>query len=539
VLDVGNRTLSVTFTPTDTTTYSTVMASVTITVNQAQLTITASSPNMIYGGAVPAITPGYAGFLGTDSAANLSVQPTCVTTATSTSNVGTYPSSCSGAVATNYTITYVPGVVTVAAANTTTSIVSHTPNPSIPGQSITVAFSVTPQAAGVFPGGNVTVTANTGETCTGALNGGGAGSCSMILIAGGTKTLTAVYSGNPNFLGSTSVSVNHVVTSVNLSTTSLLFGNQLLNTYSSYQAVTLTNVGTTRLTITGFTYAGDFSDSTNCGASLNPGSSCRFNVRFRPTALGIRTGTLQINTSDPAMPIATVALTGTGVAGAASVTPSSLAFSSALNVTSAPQTVTVANAGTAQLVITSIGDTGTNANQFTPTNVNCPIRGAGLAPGSNCIITVTFRPTSATPATKNATLNVAFATIPTQSVTLTGNIIVPTYTFSETAYDFGTWPVSNAVNGGWSSVHTFTLTNTSQAPVTGLNYTFTGSNRNQFRRAPAPNAGTCGAQLAVGVSCTINVQFNPSSVGLKTATLNTNPATPATNVTVALSGTGQ
>ena len=56
-----------------------------VTIDKAPLTVTASSPAMTYGGTVPAITPGYAGFVNGDSASSLSAKPTCSTTATSSS----------------------------------------------------------------------------------------------------------------------------------------------------------------------------------------------------------------------------------------------------------------------------------------------------------------------------------------------------------------------------------------------------------------------------------------------------------------------
>lgn len=61
----------------------------------ALLSITASSAEMSYGGTVPAITPGYSGFVNGDTPSNLQSLPTCTTTATSTSPVGSYQTSCS------------------------------------------------------------------------------------------------------------------------------------------------------------------------------------------------------------------------------------------------------------------------------------------------------------------------------------------------------------------------------------------------------------------------------------------------------------
>ena len=85
-------------------------------VTAAALVITASSGSMTYGGSVPVITANYSGFVNNDSATSLTTQPTCSTAATSSSPVGTYQSSCSGAADGNYTISYVVGEVGVTAA---------------------------------------------------------------------------------------------------------------------------------------------------------------------------------------------------------------------------------------------------------------------------------------------------------------------------------------------------------------------------------------------------------------------------------------
>jgi hypothetical protein len=90
-------------------------------VTPAPLTITASSTSMNYGSTPPTITPGYGGFVNSESATSLTTRPTCSTTATKSSSVAgsPYVSSCGGAVDSNYTITYVGGSVTVIPANLT------------------------------------------------------------------------------------------------------------------------------------------------------------------------------------------------------------------------------------------------------------------------------------------------------------------------------------------------------------------------------------------------------------------------------------
>jgi sugar lactone lactonase YvrE len=114
VLSAGTQTLSVTFTPTDTTTYDTVTSTVSLTVNKAALTIVASSTGLFAGSPVPTITASYSGFVNGETSASLTTQPTCTTTYTTSSAAGSaQTTSCSGAAGANYTITYVNGTVQV------------------------------------------------------------------------------------------------------------------------------------------------------------------------------------------------------------------------------------------------------------------------------------------------------------------------------------------------------------------------------------------------------------------------------------------
>ena len=228
----------------------------------------------------------------------------------------------------------------------------------------------------------------------------------MTFLTGGSRTLTAAYSGDGNFLVSTSAAVTQPVSSVDLSTKALLFGNQMLNTTSAAQAVTLTNVGTTPLAMTSVAISGNFAQSNNCplGGTLAVGRSCRFNVTFTPTSLGVLTGTLTINDVDPASP-QLVSLSGTGVDPAAVLSPPSLSFGTIPRGTSLTLPITLSNVtGTAALTINRISFGGANPRQFTQTN-NC---GGSLAAGAFCTINVTFSTArGGRPATYNATLNVS------------------------------------------------------------------------------------------------------------------------------------
>jgi Big-like domain-containing protein/putative Ig domain-containing protein len=95
--------------------------------------------------------------------------------------------------------------LTVQKASSATSITSNSPNPSAVGQAVTTNFSVSGSGT---PTGNVTVTASTGETCSGPVPSGG---CTLTFNNSGSRTLTASYGGDSNFNGSTSAGVTQSV----------------------------------------------------------------------------------------------------------------------------------------------------------------------------------------------------------------------------------------------------------------------------------------------------------------------------------------
>jgi hypothetical protein len=94
-----------------------------------QLTITASSHTMTYGDPVPGITPSYEGFVNDDTPASLVAQPVCSTTATSSSGIGAYETSCSGAESLDYEIHYASGELDVDPRPITVKADSHVKSP--------------------------------------------------------------------------------------------------------------------------------------------------------------------------------------------------------------------------------------------------------------------------------------------------------------------------------------------------------------------------------------------------------------------------
>jgi hypothetical protein len=84
-----------------------------LTIDKAPLTIKADNKSKLVGQANPALTITYTGLVYNETNSALTIQPTIATAATAASPVGNYPITVTGAVAANYTIDHVNGVLTV------------------------------------------------------------------------------------------------------------------------------------------------------------------------------------------------------------------------------------------------------------------------------------------------------------------------------------------------------------------------------------------------------------------------------------------
>jgi len=92
-------------------------AQVTFTVNKATLTVTADDKTISYLDEIPSFTFTYNGFVNEESASVLTTEPAASTSATGSSDAGSYAIVMSGGSADNYSITLVDGTFTIAKAD--------------------------------------------------------------------------------------------------------------------------------------------------------------------------------------------------------------------------------------------------------------------------------------------------------------------------------------------------------------------------------------------------------------------------------------
>jgi len=193
------------------TNYAINYASGTLTIGAATLIVTANDNSKAYGAALPTLTASYNGFVNGDGTNNLTALASVTTTATPTSNAGTYPLTANGAASTNYLFTYVGGTLTIT-QSFTAGVVASSANPALPGTNVTFTMALSAVAPGVgAPNGTVNFRIDGSIAGSGALSGGAA-TYSTSSLTHGTHTVVAEYAGNQNFAGATnSLTPNQVI----------------------------------------------------------------------------------------------------------------------------------------------------------------------------------------------------------------------------------------------------------------------------------------------------------------------------------------
>jgi hypothetical protein len=275
----------------------------------------------------------------------------------------------------------------------------------------------------------------------------------------------------------------------------------------SFDTATLT--GSTAFTIV----------SNGCtGTTVAVGSTCTITVQYAPTTFTTNNGVLHIADNAVGSP-QPVALTGTGVPGTASPSPSLVPFGSVqAGAAAVSQTVTVTNSGPGVLTFAADSVGGVD---FTKGTDSCA--GAAVLPGNSCTIGVNFTPTAAGAAASTArsgTLTIRNnGSSGNVLVALTGTVVQAVVAISAPVPPLNPTPATRV-----TKTTTITVSNTGAAALnlTGApTVTKTGTGTGTFSIV-APASGTpcvSGGTVAAGGACTIGVQYVPPAA--PAATLST------------------
>ena len=325
---------------------------------------------------------------------------------------------------------------------------------------------------------------------------------------------------------------------ITVSPMSVDFGDQEVDAgQTSASSVTITNDGTTPLSITGVSLAGtdlgEFAITSDTGETTLAAAQTRtVQLAFDPTSVGAKSAVLRVTSDDDDEATVDVDLSGTGVLPEITVSPMSIDFGD--QEVDAGQTgassVTITNDGTASLSITGVSLAGTDLGEFAITSDTGETT---LAAAQTRTVELAFDPTSI--GAKSAVLRVTSndGDEGTVDVTLsgTGIVLLPEITVSPTSIGFG----EKGVDSGQTGASSVTITNdgTAVLNITGLG--LTGTDLGEF--AITSDTGETG--LNPLETRTVQVVFDPTSLGAKSAALRiTSDDGDEGTVDVALSGTG-
>lgn len=338
------------------------------------------------------------------------------------------------------------------------------------------------------------------------------------LVTGETLSQSTASGANPNpYLTVTPAAVN--------------FANSVVvtGTSSTTQTVTINNTGSSAFALD-LSLSGDFTDTTDCGATLAANASCSVVLTFAPSQPGTRQGLLAVTAGSGTSP-AYVTLSGTGTS-ILDAPNGTLDFGDVIvgqpavqwrKITQPFSALTATTSGSDFKVIL-VEDTGYGHGQppssaFTPSATGTCI---------NCWLGVQFTPSAVGAQTALLTLASPGAGNP-QPLTLTGaGLPLTGLILTPISKDFGPVPVAST-----SASTLFTLTNLTTADIT----LSPASTSGDFALSSAPTGGAaCTGTLAPNASCFLLINFAPTTTGPRTGVL-TLPSSSST-LTAPLSGFG-
>jgi hypothetical protein len=308
---------------------------------------------------------------------------------------------------------------------------------------------------------------------------------------------------------------------IRMSPTTWTYNPTIVNNVSGAQQFTVTSYGQSPCTVSTLSLTGTntaefaiVSGTDTCsGRTLVTGESCSVDIAFAPTTAGDKSAVLNIPSDSADNTNFTVALSGYAPASALWVVPTtSYDYGSVLVGYSASKIFTVTNSGSTTITIGIPTIAGSASGEFvkgTGTDDTCS--GTALTPGATCSVAVSFVPAWA--GSKSASLTIPSDDVqtPNLSVALSGTAIVAAG-FTLAPSGTVTYPPKNIDEQSGYEKQTITVTSIGSIDlhISGIvlddntNYTITSD-------------GCSNHVMAHSATCTFEVQFNPTSAGVKAA----------------------
>ena len=276
-------------------------------------------------------------------------------------------------------------------------------------------------------------------------------------------------------------------------------------------SVTVTNTGTSTLTISSVTSTNSQFVAGPSAASIPAKGTRKFGITFTPTSTGDKTSFIVFTHDGPTSPD-TVTATGTGTAPAFSANRKAIAYGFVVLNTGKPDSVTVTNTGSAALTITSVTS---SSLRFTVS----PSSGT-IQPGAKAAFRITFTPTGSTALNANIIFRHNAPTV-RDTITVGG---------TGTAFSLNRRSVAFAsVQPGGSARDSVVVRN---AGSTTLSVTKAASGNTAFTVSPSS------ASIAGAGSAKFYVTFTPPGAGLQSGSVVFTHSASSSPDTVTVSGRG-
>jgi hypothetical protein len=509
--------------------YSAATTTQSFQVTPVALSVSANNASRVFGAANPAFSGTVTGAVGSDS-----FSETFTTTATATSNVGSYPivPAVTGPQLANYTVTIVNGALTVSAASTTTAL--SAPGSAAFGASVTLTATVTSTAG--TPGGSVTFYSGSTSLGIAPLTGGVATLATTTLPAG-TDTVTATYAAAGNFAASTSAASSIMVSAATQTITfpaiasraygSAPFAVTASSSLGSSYPVTITvksgpaTIGGGIVTITGVGTV--VLQATQAGNSQYGPATATQSFQVTPATLTVAANNVSrvFNTANPAF-----SGTMSGAVGSDTFTESFTTTATATsNVGSYAIVPSVAGAQLANYTVNAVNGTLTVTGAPTTTKLTAP---SSAAYGASVMLTATVASSAGVPAGSvtffSGATSLGVGTLNGSGVATLTTTALPTGTVTTTA----TYAAAGNFAGSSSPPVTLTIT---AAPVEPAG---------TYTVAANPTTLT----IPAGATGSTTLTFTPTggykgTIALSCSSLPTNASCAFAQSQVALSGNNQ
>ena len=420
--------------------------------------------------------------------------------------------------------------------STGTESVTFNAAPSISGPFAVVTDYCTPEGP-LAAGTSCEIDLSYTPTATGAQTG------SMTLsTSAGSEKLNLAGTGIAN------------IPTASLNPGALAFTQQLINTASTQQPITLTYNGTSHLTVTSATVttgSANFVIETGyngcTGQQLTQNQACTVYLTFAPTVAGYDTGVVTFATSSGNY---TAALSGYALSGSdtAYLSPANLVFSpQVVNTTSSYQLIQLYNTSNGSITVSQLAGVNFGSSSEFGVSVNYygdACSGTTLTPGATCYVGIQFTPSATGSRSGTLVFPITYGDGTTGSLTaaLTGSGVAQVNKAVLTPANLA---FTDQVLGTTSALQVESLTNSGNVAFTvgavaGTNY---GSGQEFWVYSSNPGYDSCsGTTVQPGSSCSVYVVFTPSALGTQTGNLvfpvTYYGATSSTPLTAALSGNG-